>query len=61
MWFIGPRGGVSKEGIKDDRFVADAEIEIVMDKANKSVTEIHLPYRKAEKKDDKKDKDKKDK
>src|SRR5262245_37585483 len=27
--FIGPRGGVSKEGIKDDRFVAGASVGIV--------------------------------
>jgi hypothetical protein len=56
--FIGPRGGVSDEGIKDDRFVAGAEIRVVMDSAGKNVTEIHLPYRKTEKD---KDKDKKDK
>ena len=55
--FIGPRGGVSDQGIKDDRFVAGNEIQIVYDKAGKTVTEVHLPYRKSDdKKDDKKDK-----
>jgi hypothetical protein len=41
--FIGPRGGVSDKGIKDDRFVVGNEIRIVMD--GKTVKEIHLPMR----------------
>jgi predicted RNA-binding protein len=57
--FIGPRGGVSKEGVKDDRFVAGAEVIIVTGGAGKAVAEVHLPYRKSEK--DEKDAKKKDK
>ena len=47
--FIGPRGGVSDKGIKDDRFVAGNEIQIVMDDGTKAVKEIHLPVRKSTK------------
>jgi hypothetical protein len=57
--FIGPRGGVSKEGVKDDRFVAGAEVTIVSGGTGKPVAEVHLPYRKHEK--DEKDEKKKDK
>jgi hypothetical protein len=53
--FIGPRGGVSDQGIKDDRFVAGAEVRLVLDAAGRTATEVHLPYRKSE---DKPDKDK---
>jgi hypothetical protein len=56
--FVGPRGGVSKEGIKDDRFVAGAEIRVVLDSGGKNVTEIHLPFRKSDKDKDGKDKEK---
>jgi vacuolar-type H+-ATPase subunit H len=41
--FIGPRGGASKDGIKDDRLRVGAQLKVVMD--GKSVKEIHLPYR----------------
>jgi hypothetical protein len=41
--FIGPRGGVSKDGIKDDRLHVGAQLKVTMD--GKSVKEIHLPYR----------------
>jgi hypothetical protein len=44
--FIGPRGGISKEKIKDGRFVTGAEITIVTSANGKAVEEIHLPYRK---------------
>jgi len=59
--FVGPRGGVSKEGIKDDRFVAGAEIIIVTSPNGKAVEEIHLPYRKRADDKDEKDVKKKDK
>ncbi len=42
--FLGPKGGVSTKGIKDDRLVAGAEVRVVMD--GQTVKEIHLPYRK---------------
>jgi hypothetical protein len=56
--YIGPRGGVSDKGIKDDRFAAGHEVRIVMDASGKAVKEIHLPYRKSEDKEKEKDKEK---
>jgi len=64
--FVGPRGGVSKEGLKDDRLTAGAELVLKAD--GKTLREVQLPFRgkkgaddKKDKKDDKKDvKDKKD-
>src|SRR5262249_5196988 len=44
--FIGPKGGVSKEGIKDERLVAGAEIKLVIAANNKTVREVHLPEKK---------------
>jgi hypothetical protein len=43
---IGPKGGLSKEGIKDDRLVPGAEIRLVIAANNRTVREIHLPERK---------------
>ena len=58
--FIGPRGGVSKEGLKDDRVAVGNEITLTYDAAGKVLKEVHLPVREA--KDappkDTKDKDK---
>lgn len=56
--FIGPRGGVSDERLKDDRLEPGYEIRIVTGAGGKTVTEVHLPYRKREE-EDKKDADKK--
>jgi hypothetical protein len=44
--FLGPRGGTSEAGIKDDRLVVGAEITLVIAGNNKTVREIHLPERK---------------
>jgi hypothetical protein len=44
--FIGPKGGVSKLGLKDDRLVAGAEVKLVIAGNNKTVREVHLPERK---------------
>jgi hypothetical protein len=44
--FIGPRGGPSKEGIKDDRFKVGNEVKLVMDASGKTLKEVHLPVRK---------------
>ena len=44
--FIGPKGGVSKEGIKDERLVAGAELKLVIAANNKTVREVHLPEKK---------------
>ena len=41
--FVGPRGGVSKDGIKDDRLHVGAQLKVTMD--GKTVKEIQLPYR----------------
>jgi hypothetical protein len=49
--FIGPRGGVSKEGIKDDRVAVGNEITLTYDAAGKVLKEVHLPYRSNEPKD----------
>jgi hypothetical protein len=43
--FLGPKGGVSGAGIKDDRLVAGAEIKLVIAGNNKTVREVHLPER----------------
>jgi hypothetical protein len=44
--FIGPKGGESKEGIKDARLVAGAELKLVIAANNKTVREVHLPEKK---------------
>jgi len=44
--FIGPRGGVSDAGLKDDRLQEGAEIKLVIAGNNKTVREVHLPERK---------------
>ena len=44
--FIGPRGGVSDAGIKDDRLKEGAEIKLVISGNNRTVREVHLPERK---------------
>ena len=41
--FVGPRGGVSDMGIKDDRLVAGNQITAVLSADGKSVTEVRLP------------------
>ncbi len=44
--FVGPKGGVSKEGIKDERLVPGAEVKLVIAGNNKTVREVHLPAKK---------------
>jgi len=43
--FLGPKGGESKEGVKDDRFVVGAEVTLVLSKNGKTLEEVHLPLR----------------
>lgn len=43
--FIGPRGGVSDDGIKDDRVVVGNEVRYVLDSTGKNLAELHLPVR----------------
>lgn len=52
--FIGPKGGVSDEGIKDDRVAVGNEISIVLGTDKKTAAEIHLPYREKDKPEEKK-------
>jgi len=44
--FIGPKGGVSDEGIKDDRLKAGAKLKLVVAGNNRTLREVHLPERK---------------
>lgn len=43
--FIGPRGGVSDRGIKDDRLMPGAEVTLVFAPGGRALKEVHLPYR----------------
>lgn len=43
--FLGPKGGVSTQGIKDDRLVAGAEVKVIVAGNNKTAHEVHLPQR----------------
>ena len=53
--FIGPRGGISDDGLKDDRLEKGYEVNVVADSVNgKSAKEVHLPMRKSKEKDKKK-------
>jgi hypothetical protein len=44
--FIGPKGGVSDQGIKDDRLAKGAEVTLVVAGNNRTIREVHLPERK---------------
>jgi hypothetical protein len=44
--FIGPKGGMSDAGLKDDRLVAGAELSLVIAANNRTCREVHLPERK---------------
>jgi hypothetical protein len=45
--FLGPKGGISDKGIKDDRLVAGAQLKLVIAGNNRTLREVHLPERKA--------------
>jgi FlaG/FlaF family flagellin (archaellin) len=47
--FLGPKGGLSEAGIKDDRLARGAEIKLLIAGNNKTVREVHLPERKKDK------------
>ena len=49
--FLGPKGGASDKGIKDDRLVKGAELKLVVAGNNRTLREVHLPERKAKDKD----------
>jgi len=44
--FIGPKGGKSDKGIKDDRLVKGVELKLIVAGNNKTLREVHLPERK---------------
>ena len=44
--FIGPSGGVSTKGVKDDRVAVGNDIAFVVSSDGKKIEEIHLPVRK---------------
>lgn len=46
--FVGPKGGVSEDGLKDDRLAPGAEVTLVIAANNKTVREVRLPMRKGE-------------
>ena len=41
--FIGPKGGESKEGLKDERLVKGVELKLVVAGNNKTLREVHIP------------------
>ncbi len=41
--FIGPKGGVSEKGIKDDRLTAGVELKLVIAGNNNPLPEVHIP------------------
>jgi hypothetical protein len=41
--FIGPKGGVSDRGIKDDRLVRGVELKLVIAGNNRTVHAVHIP------------------
>lgn len=43
--FLGPKGGVSEDRLKDDRLVAGAEVKLLIAGNNKTAREVHLPVR----------------
>ena len=44
--FLGPQGGKSKDGLKDDRMAKGYEVKVLPTKDGKAAKEVHLPYRK---------------
>ena len=45
--FIGPKGGVSDKGIKDERLTKGVELKLVVAGNNKTLREVHIPEKKA--------------
>jgi preprotein translocase subunit YajC len=43
--FVGPRGGPSKQGIKDDRFKVGAQVTLTTDASGKVLQQVKLPVR----------------
>ena len=51
--FLGPRGGATKEKMKDNRFVPGSEVRVVPGGDGKAVEAVYLPVRKREEKKEK--------
>ena len=51
--FIGPKGGVSDAGLKDDRLVAGVAIKLTVAGNNRTAREVFIPERKKGKDKDK--------
>jgi hypothetical protein len=41
--FIGPKGGVSENGIKDKRLVKGVELKLIVAGNNRTLREVHIP------------------
>jgi hypothetical protein len=41
--FIGPKGGVSKKGIEDERLTSGVELKLVIAGNNRTLREVHIP------------------
>ena len=48
--FVGPKGGVSADGLKDDRMVKGNEVKVMPSKDGKTASEVRLPVRTKDKK-----------
>ena len=44
--FVGPKGGVSDDGLKDDRMAKGNEVTVLVAGDNKTAREVRLPFRK---------------
>ena len=45
--FIGPKGGISDKGLKDERLVAGVDLKLVVAGNNRTLREVHIPERKS--------------
>jgi hypothetical protein len=45
--FIGPKGGISEDGLKDDRMAKGNVVKVLPAKDKKTAAEVHLPVRKS--------------
>jgi hypothetical protein len=44
--FVGPKGGASEAGLKDERLVKGVSLKIVVAGNNRTAREVHIPERK---------------
>jgi hypothetical protein len=48
--FIGPKGGISEDGLKDDRMAKGNVVKVLPASDKKFAAEVHLPVRKSKEK-----------